>query len=163
MLLSVKNISYITFFFVTLALDLAVKTLISKQMRLGESIVVLHNFFNLTYVHNYGFAFGILSEQSSGLKMVMVIAAFGFLIWLIYWGFFKNTSTLVRIGVTLILSGGTGNIYDRLAHGFVRDFFDFYLGDYHWPAFNLADVWITIGIFLLIYWDLFVKNKNQTS
>lgn len=151
---------YLLIFLLTLTLDIFSKNLINQKLEVGESIRVIPGFFNLTNVHNYGFAFGVLSDRSPGLKILIALVATFFLAWFLFWCFLKHRSALVHLAATLIVSGGLGNIYDRIRYGYVRDFLDFYISNYHWPAFNFADVWISVGVIIFLYVDLFKKLRN---
>ena len=144
-------------------LDQLTKTVIQERMMLHESIPVIPNFFNLTYIRNPGAAFGLFVQANTTVRMtffvsitLVAIAVIGYLFLKTYqedahrdiphpswqnWG--------VRGGLTLVLGGAIGNLIDRLRYGEVIDFLDFYIGRYHWPAFNVADSSITVGVSLL--------------
>jgi signal peptidase II len=131
-------------------LDQASKLAIDGSMQLYQSIAVMP-FFNLTYVHNTGAAFSFLSEAGgwqrwffAGLALVMSVAI---AIWLTK---LKPHETLLAVALSLVLGGAIGNLIDRLAYGYVIDFLDVYVGDWHWPAFNIADSAITLGIVLML-------------
>ncbi|MCS6962364.1 MAG: signal peptidase II [Deltaproteobacteria bacterium] len=155
------QIIYILLACICVAFDLYTKFLVNKYLELGESITILEGFFNITNVHNYGFAFGVLSQSSVIVKSTFSIFIAGFLLFLFVWLFFFEKVTLKKIALLMIFSGGVGNLIDRLTLGYVRDFFDFYYESFHWPAFNLADVYITIGIFLYFVVDLFYKRPKR--
>ncbi len=131
-------------------LDQGSKLVIDSSMRLYQSIPVLP-YFNLTYVHNTGAAFSFLSEAGgwqrwffAGLAILIsaVIA-----VWLAR---LKQHETLLAIALSLVLGGAIGNLIDRLAYGYVIDFLDVYYGNWHWPAFNIADSAITLGVMLML-------------
>ncbi len=131
-------------------LDQGSKLVIDSSMRLYQSIPVLP-FFNLTYVHNTGAAFSFLSEAGgwqrwffAGLAILIsaVIA-----VWLAR---LKQHETLLAMALSLVLGGAIGNLIDRLAYGYVIDFLDVYYGTWHWPAFNVADSAITLGVILML-------------
>jgi signal peptidase II len=114
-----------------------------------QSIPVLP-FFDITLVFNTGAAFSLLAEatgwQNTFLLTVAIVISLVILIWLLH---AARRPRLPLIGLAMVLGGALGNIGDRLQHGFVIDFLDFYIGVYHWPVFNLADSAITIGAGLL--------------
>ena len=131
-------------------LDQGTKLAIASSMQLYESIQVMP-FFKLTYVHNTGAAFSFLSEAGgwqrwffAGLALVIstVIA-----VWLTR---LKQHETLMAVALALVLGGAVGNLIDRLAYGYVIDFLDVYYDAWHWPAFNIADSAITLGVILML-------------
>ena len=131
-------------------LDQGSKLVIDSSMRLYQSIPVMP-YFNLTYVHNTGAAFSFLSEAGgwqrwffAGLAILIsgVIA-----VWLAR---LKQHETLLAMALSLVLGGAIGNLIDRLAYGYVIDFLDVYYGTWHWPAFNIADSAITLGVILML-------------
>jgi signal peptidase II len=131
-------------------LDQGSKLAIDASMQLYESIPV-SPFFNLTYVHNPGAAFSFLSEAGgwqrwffSGLALTISI---GITIWLAK---LQKHETLLAAALSLILGGAIGNLVDRVAYGYVIDFIDVYYGNSHFPAFNIADAAINLGVFLML-------------
>ncbi|MGJ0516694.1 MAG: signal peptidase II [Methylomicrobium sp.] len=131
-------------------LDQGSKLAIDASMQLYESIPV-SPFFNLTYVHNPGAAFSFLSEAGgwqrwffSGLALTISI---GITIWLAK---LQKHETLLAAALSLILGGAIGNLIDRVAYGYVIDFIDVYYGNSHFPAFNIADAAINLGVFLML-------------
>jgi signal peptidase II len=137
------------------------KYAIVDSMRLYESIQIT-SFFNLTYVHNYGAAFSFLYD--AGGWQVYFLSTVALLVSaLILWWLRQATKEqlLLPVAFSFILGGALGNVFDRIMHGYVIDFLDFYYGTYHWPAFNVADSAIFIGAALLII-DMF-KNKEANK
>ena len=132
---------------VVLLLDQFSKIWIDTSMQLGQSITVIPNFFSITYLHNTGAAWGMLAGKISLFLIVSVVAAIG----IIYY-FMKSESyqKLTRFGLVLVFGGLIGNLIDRLAFGYVRDFIDFIIFGYNFPIFNVADMAITIGMALVI-------------
>ena len=114
-------------------------------------------FFNLALVWNYGISFGMLADHQQPLLLTiasLIIVAI-LLIWL-----YKNTCRWTAWGLGLVIGGATGNIIDRLMFGAVVDFLDFHVAGYHWPAFNIADSGIFIGVVLLCVSSMFERQKN---
>lgn len=138
---------------------------LSKQWVLAnfdlfESVQLLP-FFNFTYVRNYGAAFSFLSEAGGWQRWLFTIIAVGFSTILTLW-LRKQSASLWKLNLayTLVIGGALGNLIDRLMHGFVVDFIDFYWGKSHYPAFNIADSAIFIGAVLII-WDAFLSGKSE--
>lgn len=130
--------------------------------RLGFVSIPVIDHFNLTMVWNQGVSFGML--QNAGIWPLVILALVISAVlatWLM-----KSTSKLESISIGLIIGGAIGNVIDRLRFGAVADFFDVYVGNYHWPAFNIADASICIGVALLLIHGLFLdkssKDKNKT-
>jgi signal peptidase II len=135
----------------TLVLDRWTKAWVQKRFDLNESISVIDGFFNITYVQNTGVAFGIFSSISSPAKSLLlsVFTAFAAVVVVAYSVRSPARNRLLQIALALILGGALGNLYDRMAYGYVVDFVEFYVGPYHWPAFNVADSAISVGVLLL--------------
>ena len=137
---------------IVVVLDQFTKWQVTRGMRLHESIAIIPDIFNMTYIRNSGAAFGILSGSQAGFRMVFfgvtsILALF--LLGTIY----ARLSPGDRIGqasVALVFGGALGNLIDRVRIGEVIDFLDFSIFGYHWPAFNVADSAITVGVGLLI-------------
>jgi signal peptidase II len=134
-----------------LVLDRWTKVLIQKRFELNESIPVIDGLFNITYVRNTGVAFGIFDPISLPAKSVFLSAftAVAAVIVIAYSVRSPARNRLLQVALSLILGGALGNLYDRLAYGYVVDFLEFYLGRYHWPSFNIADSAISTGVALL--------------
>src|SRR5436190_12880938 len=135
----------------TLSLDRWTKSLIQHRFTLNESATVIDGLFNITYVRNTGVAFGIFSSISSPAKSLLlsIFTAFAAILVITYSVRSSARNRLLQVALALILGGALGNLYDRLAYGYVVDFLEFYLGVYHWPSFNIADSAISIGVALL--------------
>src|SRR3989441_4379862 len=146
-----RRLPYIVLAAATLALDRWTKALIQNRFDLNESIPVIDGFFNITYVRNTGVAFGIFSSVSSPAKSVLlsVFTAFAAAVVITYSVRSPARNRLLQVALGLILGGALGNLYDRLAYGYVVDFLEFYAGSYHWPSFNVADAAISTGVVLL--------------
>ena len=131
-------------------LDQASKLLVANTMQLYQSIPLIP-FFKLTYVHNTGAAFSFLSQAGGWQRwffavLAIVVSAI-IAIWL---SRLQQHEKLLAASLSLILGGAIGNLIDRLAYGYVIDFLDVYYGTWHWPAFNIADSAITLGVFLML-------------
>lgn len=151
-----KNISLIIIFFSIILFDQLTKILVVKNFQLYESMSIFP-LFNLTFVVNYGFAFGFLNNSS--LNQIIVICVIFLIIAYFLYLLFKTQDQFFRFSLILVLSGAVGNFIDRVIHGFVIDFIDIYLGSYHWPAFNIADSSITLGFILIMFNILFLNKK----
>ncbi|MEZ9196460.1 signal peptidase II [Shewanella sp. 10N.286.54.B9] len=135
------------------------KQWVLSSFNLGESIQLLP-VFNFTYVRNYGAAFSFLSDAGGWQRWLFTFVAVGFSILLSVW-LRQQPSKMWRLNLayTLVIGGALGNLIDRLQHGFVVDFLDFYWKTSHFPAFNIADSAICVGAGLIIL-DSFVSDKD---
>jgi signal peptidase II len=115
----------------------------------GIGYVEVLPFFNLVRVWNYGVSFGMFNTDAWFGPWLFVIVAAAIVAALIAW-LWRATSRLVAVALGLVIGGALGNIIDRITYGAVFDFLDFHVGDWHWPAFNLADSGITVGVALLL-------------
>jgi len=146
---------------IALVLDQWSKIAVVESMDLYQSIQIT-GFFNLTYVHNYGAAFSFLYDAGGWQRYFLSAVAIVVSVIIVWW--LKQASkqqVLLPVAFAFILGGALGNVFDRIAYGYVIDFLDFYYGTYHWPAFNIADSVIFIGAALLII-DMF-KNKEAND
>ena len=123
------------------------KLVVRADFALGESRPVIDGFFNLTYVRNTGAAWGILGGQNTWLTMLSVVML---VLMVIFRRSFLSDTWEHRLALGLMLGGILGNLMDRVRLGWVTDFFDFYLGSWHWPAFNIADAAICTGVGIYI-------------
>lgn len=146
-------------------LDQASKLVIIRNLRLHESVPVITGFFDLVHIRNRGLAFGLMSRSNTDLVYYLLLAAgLGAVVILLLWFLrLKEEDNLTALGLSLILGGAIGNMLDRLRFREVIDFLDFYIGSYHWPAFNLADSAITTGTFLLVTGIIFQPKKKRES
>jgi signal peptidase II len=145
-----------------LILDLVTKALVLARLPLGRSVPVIPGFFDITHVHNPGGAFGFLAGLSDEYRSLLFIAvsllAAGLIV-CFYWQT-PPGQRLLAFGLALVFGGAVGNLVDRIRFGVVVDFIDVYVGDLHWPAFNIADSAITIGVFIFAVHLLFQKNPT---
>lgn len=153
-------------FAAALALDIFTKYLIKTHMRYGESRPVIDGFFNIVYALNPGAAFGILSNMHESYRQMFFIGITVIAIIVVLILFIKERRTPSAVGYALILAGAVGNLIDRIHTGHVVDFMDFRVASFVWPAFNIADMCITIGIAMLIIDAMFLtkpEDKKQES
>lgn len=143
-------------------LDRATKAWFEARTIEGWRHEVIHHFIYLVHSKNPGMAFGALADSASTLTRVMLIAGslavIGILAWLLVAG--KTGSLVGNAGLALLLGGAAGNVADRIAHGAVTDFFEVWLGTYHYPAFNVADSAITVGAVLMLVDVLFGRQPE---
>ena len=145
--------------------DLLTKHLAENYLA-NKVVPIIPNFFNLVLVWNKGMAFGILGTAPQFVRFTALILITSVIIVLTILYALKNKNRLHKLqfySLALITGGALGNLYDRIFLGKVRDFLDFYIGDYHWPAFNIADSSITVGVLIFITYELFLKNKNKEA
>jgi signal peptidase II len=140
-------------------LDRVSKLAVAKHIELQDSISVIPGFFRITHVENRGAAFGLFADSPSEWKIAMLVlfsvVALVVVVTLLWRS--SHSMTATGVGLSLILGGAVGNLWDRLFHGRVVDFLLFYIGQYQWPAFNVADSAIVVGAALLVLEILFVK------
>jgi len=130
------------------ASDQLSKLWIRTHLELGESLSITDR-LSFIYIENTGSAFGLLANQTF-LIIIISIAALLFI--LLFLRYLSPATTLSIVSIGLIMGGAVGNLIDRLRFGYVTDFIYFRLwGNFHWPAFNIADAAITVGVFVLIY------------
>jgi len=146
-------------------LDQVTKWFVDRSMPLYRSIPVIDGFFDLTYIRNTGAAFGILAGSGAAFRlpflMLFSFLAIGFIIVMLRR--LPERETGLIIALTFILGGAVGNLIDRFAYGEVIDFLDFYWANYHWPAFNVADSFITIGVTITVYYLIKAKGEDPFS
>lgn len=139
--------------------DQITKYLIKLNLSLHDSIVVIDRFFNITHILNPGGAFGFLASQSPDIRKFIFLFMSSIVVFFVLWWYKKIAANGVFLsyGLALIFGGAIGNLIDRFRYGKVLDFLDFYIGSVHWPAFNVADSAISIGMVILIYHIVFNK------
>lgn len=143
--------------FIVLALDLVTKYWVESALVFGQQIPIT-SFFNLVLTYNPGAAFSFLGDASGWQRWFLSGIAFIACAVISYLLYKQTENKLFCLALSLVLGGALGNLYDRITLGHVVDFLDFYIGDYHWPAFNVADSAICIGAALLIY-ESFTAKK----
>jgi len=139
--------------------DQVTKALILEYLPYQQSITVVAGLFDLTHIHNPGGAFGLMATMSKTVRTVVFLLASSAAVGLIFYFYVKTPPSFafLAVGLALIFGGAIGNLIDRVRLGVVVDFLDVYLGNYHWPAFNVADSAITVGIFIFGFHLLFKK------
>ena len=144
-----------------LVLDQVSKAAVSATLKMYEVRPIVHGLLNLTRVHNTGAAFGLLAGQPSILRTLFFLGvsllAMGVVLWMLFR--LPPDQKVELVALSLIFGGALGNVIDRARLGEVIDFIDVYYRTYHWPAFNVADSAITIGVILLLYRLVFVKER----
>ena len=134
------------------------KQAVVTAFNLFESKSLL-SWLNLTYVHNYGAAFSFLSDESGWQRWFLAVVALGISIGLLVWlAKLKPNQKLLAVSFAFILGGAIGNLWDRVAYGYVIDFIDVFYGTSHFPAFNGADSAICLGAFIMIL-ESFINNE----
>lgn len=143
-----------------IVIDQLSKQHIMETMRLHESISIVPNLFSFTYIRNPGAAFGLLAGSSNAFRMVFFGLTSIFALVLLGTILYRmpEREWMGRLSVSAILGGAVGNLIDRLRFGEVIDFLDVYIDSYHWPAFNVADSAITVGVIFLIIHFMFEKQ-----
>ena len=142
----VKNLQKIIILLIFLSLDLFSKYLVFYYIDLYKFIKITH-FLDITHIHNFGISFGLFSETIPAVFLIIIaLLVVFFVIYLIlnaqdyleYWGLF------------IIICGAIANIIDRFVNGYVIDFIYFHINQYYWPAFNFADIYISVGIIMIL-------------
>jgi signal peptidase II len=133
-------------------LDRATKLVIIQTLRLGQGIPVIPGFFDIVFVLNPGAAFGLLATLSDQVRnpLFILISILAVVLIVFYHTRYLRSHRLVSFALGLVLGGAVGNLIDRLYYGMVVDFLDVHAGPYHWPAFNVADSAISVGVSLMI-------------
>ena len=151
------NFSLVLFIFL---IDRISKLFVIHQDKLNfNSEIYSSKFLNIHLFWNEGIAFGLFSFSNSTWYNILTLVII-FIIFIIIYMIFKCKG-FQRYSLILILGGAIGNVFDRVAYKAVPDFIDFHVGNFHWFIFNVADIFITFGIFFMIIIELMSKNKNQ--
>jgi len=152
-----KNLQKILILFILLSFDLLSKYLVFNYIDLYQFIKIT-SFFDITHIHNFGVSFGLFSETIPAVYLIIIsLLVVFFIVYLLlnaqdkfeYWGLF------------IIICGAIGNIVDRFLNGYVIDFIYFHINQYYWPAFNFADIYISIGIIMILLNMLKKLNYNK--
>ncbi|MCK5542300.1 MAG: signal peptidase II [Desulfobacterales bacterium] len=143
--------------------DQITKYIIKSTLQLYESIPVIKGFFNIIFVENPGGAFGLLADNSVLVRKFVFLFLSSIIAIFVLWFYTKICKEyyFLSCGIAMIFGGAVGNLIDRFRfEGKVVDFLDFYIKNYHWPAFNVADSAINIGMFILLYHILLNKISD---
>ena len=132
---------------VFIILDIVSKLLVIKSIYLNQSIIVIKNFFSITYVKNTGAAWSILNDKGYLVLIISGIIIFSLVSYLYK---YKPSKLIEKIAYSMILGGAISNFFDRIINGYVIDFIDINILGYDYPIFNLADCFIVIGVILLL-------------
>ena len=154
-----------TFYLIALAvvfLDQATKLVIIQTIQYGQAIAIIPGLFNIVFVLNPGAAFGFLGTLSASVRnpLFIVISVLAVVLIVFYHARYLGSNRRVSFALALVLGGAAGNLIDRLRYGMVVDFLDVHVGQYHWPAFNVADSTISIGVGLMIL-DIFLDWRRE--
>jgi len=143
---------------IVLALDLYTKHLIQSTFVYGEHLTITR-FFDLVHFRNEGAAFGFLNDAGGWQNWFFTAISITAAVVITYLIKKHSKQKLFCLGLALVLGGAIGNLYDRLTLGYVVDFLYFHINEYYWPAFNVADSAICVGVAILL-WDSFKQDKN---
>ena len=163
-----KYIIFLSISFAIVALDQATKLIIHTQFNLGEKKVIIPGFFNLTYVKNQGGVFGLFSQSNEVVRLVLFlilpVLAFVLLVSIVHKLHISQKYQLLAF--SSIFGGALGNYIDRIHFGYVVDFLDFHFKGFVWPAFNVGDICIVLGVItaiILIYISEKQQQKEETT
>tara|TARA_A100001388_G_C28693475_1_gene462492 strand:+ start:153 stop:602 length:450 start_codon:yes stop_codon:yes gene_type:complete len=143
-------------FIICVLFDLFTKFLIQNYLFLNQSIKI-NQFFDIVYVQNYGVSFGLFSREIP--HWVLVLIALLVVILILFLMIISNKN-LEKNAYFLIIAGAIGNIIDRILNSYVVDFISLHYEMFYWPAFNFADIYITIGIIMLLV-SFFIKSEDK--
>lgn len=143
----------------TILFDQLSKWWILNVTMVPPRIIPVTSFFDLVLVHNRGASFGIFSDAPGWASVALIVFAVLISIALAIW-MWRVNETLLAVALALVIGGAVGNVIDRIRFGAVVDFLDFHVAGWHWPAFNIADSAITIGVILLILDSLKSRPEN---
>ena len=141
-----------------LLIDICSKCIIDKYIALEESVKIFNNFIYITYVRNTGAAWSVFSSKTYLVLIISVLIIAGIIVYL-----YKNKpkNSLEKLAYSMILGGAFGNFFNRLVYGYVIDFIDIRIFGYDYPIFNLADIFIVLGVLLLIIYTWRYGNGNS--
>ncbi len=140
-------------------LDQASKWWIVEKIMQPPQVIPMTGFFNLVLGHNRGVSFGMFNMQSPIAHWILAGLALAICAALLVW-MWRSDKPLIAAALGLIVGGAIGNVVDRVLIGAVVDFLDFYAGGFHWPAFNVADIAITVGAAVLIWDSIFGDHED---
>ena len=146
-----------------LVLDQLTKWYVRRTVSLYESIAVIDSLFNITHVRNTGGAFSLLAGSSRAVRLpfFLLVSMVAVVVLLFFVRRVRPEQRLLLFALGVILGGALGNFADRLVYGEVTDFLDFHWRGYYWPAFNVADSCITVGMLILLFHSLLVQEETS--
>lgn len=150
-------------FVILLVLDQASKVLIERSVPLHQAIEIIPGFFAIVHVENRGAAFGLLAGLPGAGAFFVVISLIAIVLIIAYFRWIKDNEIWTPLCLALVLTGAVGNLIDRFRLGSVVDFLDVHYRGWHWPAFNVADSCITIGVILLALKILWGEKKETAK
>ena len=150
--------------FVVVGLDQLTKLWTLNNFSLYESREIIPGFFNLTYLMNKGAAFGFLSGVDAAWRhyFFLILASVALVLLVVAWFRMRDDHPFYGPALLLIAGGAIGNVIDRVRLGAVVDFLDFYVAGHHWPAFNVADSAITVGVVIFLLAN-FLEERQQNN
>ena len=141
-------------------LDRISKLFVIYQDKLNfNSEIYTSKFLNIHLIWNEGIAFGLFSFNENNLYGFLTFLIFLVIIFIIF--LIRNSDLISRYALLLVLGGALGNFFDRLFYKAVPDFIDFHVGNFHWFIFNIADIFITVGVLFLIFIEIIGNNKKE--
>ena len=153
---------YLFFVFIIFISDRLSKIyIINESLKNLDNFILKSTYLNIRLIWNEGIAFGLLSFDDKVLYHSLSILILIIILTIIYMIIKSNGSK--KFSLILILGGALGNFYDRIAYGAVPDFIDFHLNGFHWFIFNIADIFISIGVFALIILEIFDKKNHEKN
>lgn len=159
--MSSKSTRIVVLVAVIVAFDQLTKFIVDHSMPLHHSIPIIEGFFSLTYVRNTGAAFGIFAGSAELFRrpflILVSVVAIGFIVVMLKR--LRDSEKWLVTALAFILGGAIGNLIDRVLYGEVIDFLDCFWGSYHWPAFNVADSFITVGVTITLF--ILIKAKDR--
>jgi signal peptidase II len=146
-----------------IVLDQLTKIWVVKSFQLYESLEIIPNFFNLTYLTNKGAAFGFLAGVTASWRhyLFLVLASVALVLLVVAWRRMHKDHPFYGPALALIAGGAIGNVIDRVRLGAVVDFLDFYVAGHHWPVFNVADSAITAGVALFLLTNFLEERQKK--
>ena len=158
--IKLKKFDIYSFFLILVifCLDRFSKIYVIKLIEVNEKELFLNNFLNITLNWNRGIGFGLLSFDATMMYHLISALILLIIIYLIY--LMVMSDNIGKFIIALIIGGAVGNLFDRLTYFAVPDFIDFHIENYHWFTFNVADISISVGIFLMIIKEFFIKQKS---
>ena len=153
-----KNFNIFFLILSTFSIDRLTKYWIVNKLDSGIDISVT-SFLSFNLIKNEGIAFGLFSFDQKIYYNSLSILIF-IIVMVIFWMIIKSKG-LEKIGFSLVFGGAVGNLFDRIFYSSVPDFIDIHFGNFHWFIFNVADIFITLGVIILIYSEILLKKKHE--